>query len=93
MASLINESEVAFNVVLCLLIAMVAIMGNGLVLYAAYGKNNSMKFSAVRDLDIVIKSLAITDLLIGLVGIPSRVLAFWGEGVFELNDDHNEGIS
>ena len=82
-----------FEVVLGILVAMVAIMGNGLVLYAAYGKRNSMKFSRLRDLDIVIKSLAVTDLLIGLVGIPARALALWVEGYFDFHEDHYKGIS
>ena len=82
-----------FELVLGILVAMVAIMGNGLVLYAAYGKRNSMKFSRLQDLDIVIKSLAVTDLLIGLVGIPARALAIWVEGYADLHEDHYKGIS
>ena len=82
-----------FGVVLGILIAMVAVMGNGLVLYASYGKQKSMKFSVVRDLDIVIKSLAVTDLLIGLVGFPARALAGWALGASDMNEDHNKGIS
>ena len=82
-----------FGVVLGILIAMVAVMGNGLVLYASYGKQKSMKFSVVRDLDIVIKSLAVTDLLIGLAGMPARALAFWVEGFLDLHEDHYKGIS
>ena len=87
------SSVEVFAVVLGILVAIVAVMGNGLVLYASYGKQKSMKFSVVRDLDIVIKSLAVTDLLIGLVGIPARALAFWVEGFLDLHDDHYKGIS
>ena len=91
MATLSNEDILA--IVLTVLIGMVAIIGNGLVLYAAYRKKNSMKFSVLRDLDIVIKSLAVTDLLIGLVGLPARALARWVEGYFDLDGDHDEGIN
>ena len=46
---------------LAILIAVVAILGNSFVLYAAYGTKNLLRVNALRDLDIVIKSLAITD--------------------------------
>ena len=93
MASL--SSEIVFGIVpiFFLLIGAVAIIGNSLVIYAACRKNNSMKFSILRDLDIVIKSLAINDLLIGLVGIPARVFAMWMEGDFNLDKDHDKGIN
>ena len=58
-----------------LLTAIVAIVGNGLVLYAAYGKKSLLRVKALRSLDIVIKSLAVTDLIVGLVGIPCRIIA------------------
>ena len=74
------------------LISIVAVMGNGLVLYAAFGKNNSMKFSVLRDLDIVIKSLAVTDLLIGSVGFWARRFASWMKGELDLDEDNNIGI-
>ena len=87
------SSEIVFGIVFFLLIGAVAIIGNGLVIYAACRKNNSMKFSVLRDLDIVIKSLAINDLLIGLVGIPARVFAMWMAGNFNLDKDRDEGIN
>ena len=62
--------------VLTLLLAIFAILGNGLVLYASHGNKNLLRLAAQQDLDIVIKSLALTDLIIGLFGIPSRILAF-----------------
>ena len=93
MASLSSVASSVRYVVLYPLIAMIAIMGNGLVLYAAYRKNNPMKFSVYQDLDIVIKSLAITDLLIGLVGIPSRILASWLQEPSDGNHDLSVGIS
>ena len=60
---------------LSLLTAIVAIIGNGLVIYAAYGKKSLLRVKALRSLDIVIKSLAVTDLMVGLVGIPCRIIA------------------
>ena len=60
---------------LAILFAVIAILGNSLVLYAAYGTKNLLQVNALRDLDIVIKSLAITDLMVGLVGIPCRITA------------------
>ncbi len=60
------------------------------VLYAAYGKKNLLNGTAVRDLDIVIKSLAVTDLLIGLVGIPSRIVAAGMHENYDWENDHFE---
>ena len=56
--------------VIFLCIGGVAIIGNGLVLYAYYGSRN---LGILRELDGVIKSLAVADLLFGLIGIPSRI--------------------
>ena len=88
-----QSSEEVFYLVLVILIALVAIMGNGLVLYAGYRKKNSIKFSAMRDMEIVIKSLAVNDLLIGLVGFPARILALWMGDRHNLKEDHDEGIN
>ena len=90
-------TEVQFNrrrvglYVLSGLICLIAIFGNALVLYAAYGKRTLLKGTAVRDLDIVIKSLAVTDLLIGLVGVPSRLLAYRLHENYDWENDHFEG--
>ena len=51
-------------------IGIVAILGNGLVLYAIYG---SKHVSMLRGFDGVITSLALADLLFGLVGVPIRI--------------------
>ena len=88
-----QSSEEVFYLVLVILMALVAIMGNGLVLYAGYRKKNSIKFSAMQDMEIVIKSLAINDLLIGLVGFPARILALWMGDRHNLKEDHDEGIN
>ena len=58
-----------------LLTAIVAVVGNGLVLYASYGKKSLLRVNSLRSLDIVIISLAVTDLMVGLIGIPSRIIA------------------
>ena len=50
-----------------LCIAVVAVIGNGLVIYAAYGNKNTGRLSS---LDDVVKSLALADMIFGLVGIP-----------------------
>ena len=46
-------------ILLAVLISLLAIFGNALVLYATYGKRTLLKGTVVRDLDIVIKSLAV----------------------------------
>ena len=71
-----------------ILIAILIFLGNSLVLYAAYEKKN---FGMLRHLDIVIKSLALNDLLIGLIGIPSRVFALWMQGSFDLKNAYDKG--
>ena len=54
-----------------LAIAFVAIGGNGMVLYATKGNRNTGR---LQSLDSLIKSLALTDMLLGLFGIPCRIL-------------------
>ena len=60
---------------LALMIAVVAVIGNILVLYAAFGRQKLLSVKTLRNLDTVIKSLAVTDLMIGLIGIPLRLIA------------------
>ena len=57
--------------ILYVVIALVAAVGNGLVLYASYGNKNTGR---LQYLDSIIKSLALTDMLYGLVGVPCRIL-------------------
>ena len=54
-----------------LCVAVAAAIGNGLVLYAAYSNRNTGR---LRSLDAVIKSLALTDMIFGLIGIPCKIL-------------------
>ena len=58
--------------VLYLLFGIVAIIGNGLVLYTALGEFN---MGPLGHLDNVIKSLAVADMLYGLIGVPCKLSA------------------
>ena len=65
------------SVTIYLCIAFVTTIGNGLVIYAGYGNNNK---GALRYLDDVVKSLALADMLFGLVGTPFLIYGdFLGE--------------
>jgi hypothetical protein len=52
-------------------IAIIAVIGNTCVLVATYGSRN---LGPLRHLDTSIKSLAVTDMLFGLVGVPCRLV-------------------
>ena len=71
-----NVTFWGFNVIY-LSVALVATVGNGLVLYAAYKNRNH---GPLKVLDNVIKSLAISDMLFGLVGMPCRIIGMCYEG-------------
>ena len=60
-------------------IAFVAVTGNGLVIYAAHVDKN---LGRLRNFDIVIKSLAVTDMLFGLVGMPCRIIGSYYVGMY-----------
>ena len=59
-------------------IGIIAVLGNGLVLYTGYRNKNTGSLSY---LDVVIKSLAVNDLIYGLFGIPcitiDRLNSMW----------------
>ena len=58
-------------------IGLIAVVANGIVLYiTTFYKNNG----PLKSLDSVIKSLAVADMLFGLIGIPCRLIAFWNIG-------------
>ena len=61
-----------------LLVALVAIAGNGLVLYACFARTN---LGSLRHFDSVIKSLATNDLLLGLIGIPCWIYQAYYAGM------------
>ena len=67
-----HETSFYALTVMYLCIALVAVVGNGLVLYVSYGKRNN---GPLRILDGGIKSLAVADMLYGLVGMPCRVIS------------------
>ena len=55
------------GVLISIVTSITAVLGNGLVIYAAHQKVNRGR---LRYLDSVIRSLAMTDLLFGLIGTP-----------------------
>ena len=57
-----------FGVAFSIITSTIAILGNSLVIYA--GKQQTANGDSLRYLDNVIKSLAMTDLLFGLIGTP-----------------------
>ena len=63
--------------VITLFVALIAIIGNGFVLFITYGNRNSGR---LRYLDSAIKSLAVADMLIGLIGIPCRIVVYYFRG-------------
>ena len=66
-----------FVAVIYACIGIVAIVGNGLVLYAIYG---SRHLSMLRGFDGVIKSLAVADFLVGSIGVPIRIYESYNVG-------------
>ena len=61
-----------------LCIGLVAVIGNGLVLYASFCTRN---LGRLRYFDTAIKSLALADMLFGLVGVPCRFIASYYIGI------------
>ena len=68
---LINKHLLWLGTITSFLIALVIVLGNSLVLYAA--QTGNMNVCRLRDHDGMIKSLALNDLLIGFVVIPFRM--------------------
>ena len=66
------------SVVLCLIAGFISILGNGLVLYVSNSTNDVGKF---KYLNLVVKHLAISDFLFGLIGTPFTIL-FWHMGKY-----------
>ena len=57
-----------------LVISILAIIGNSLVIYASVTNKNSGPF---RFIDGIIRSLAVADLLLGLIGNPFIVISYY----------------
>lgn len=68
--------------VVYLCIAVMAVIGNGLVLYAAYGNRNTGR---LRHIDGVVKSLAVADMLFGLIGVPCKLTSDYYVGKYNRN--------
>ena len=76
------------GVALYLCLSIIAIAGNGLVLYTSFTNFN---MGSLRHLDTVIKSLAMADLLFGLIGIPCKIVNDYYIGKY--HDYHGPGLS
>ena len=70
------ESKIAFYIsfVICILMGVVSFLGNGLVVYISRLKKDTGKFQYVNK---VVKHLALSDFLYGLIGIPFNMLFWW----------------
>ena len=64
-------------VLVYLCIGLVAVTSNSLVLYAAFSRKNS---NHLKYLDDAIRSLAVTDLLFGLIAIPCKIVIDYNVG-------------
>ena len=76
-----EESWIAFyiSVAICALMGLVSVFGNGLVVYISNKKKDSGKF---RFVNRVVKHLALSDFLYGVIGIPCTIMFWlWGEYV------------
>ena len=71
-----QASEIAFWISegLCLMIGLVSIFGNGLVLYVSTTKMDTGRFQHVNS---VVKHLATSDFLFGIIGVPLLMLWWW----------------
>ena len=74
-----NAQELNWNKVIVLysiyfVLALTAIIGNGFVLYSA---TKNVNLGPLRYMDDVIKSLAIADMLFGLLGVPSNIINWY----------------
>ena len=61
------------SVVICLLMGMLSTFGNGLVIYIS---NKKEDLGGFREINWVVKNLAISDFLFGVVGCPLTIV-FW----------------
>ena len=72
-ASLETASLIFFwiSVTLCFLMGMLSSFGNGLVLYVSNKKND---FGGYSQINWVVKNLALSDMLFGLIGCPLTIV-------------------
>ena len=66
-----------FSAVLIVLMGLFCTVGNGLVLYIS---NKNKDFGGFREINSVVKQLALSDFLFGLVGCPLTIVWwYWGK--------------
>ena len=72
-----NSIVFYLSVVLSVIAGIISIFGNGLVLYASTTKRDRGRFLYV---NLVVKNLALSDFLFGLIGMPCAILYwYWGK--------------
>ena len=69
-----NRALFWVDTTLFVVVGLITTAGNGLVLYAAHGNKNQ---GPLRYLDNAIRSLALTDMLFGLIGTPLIILGYY----------------
>ena len=73
----VEETTFWVSVALCLLMGIVSALGNGLVLYVASKKDD---FGGFCQINWVVKNLALSDLLFGIIGCPLTIVFwYWGK--------------
>ena len=59
---------------ICIMVAILAIIGNGIVIYVSHKTRSTGR---LRYLDNVVKSLAMTDFLFGMIATPIALTAYY----------------
>ena len=78
MSEVFHWITIAFCTVAC----VIGIVGNGLVVYFVHKTHETGTF---RHLSKVVRNLAITDFLLGLIGAPLLMVRWtWGKTLFKL---------
>ena len=58
----------------CILVALLTVIGNGIVIYVSI---ETKSYGRLRYLDNVVKSLAVTDFLFGVIATPLAVTSYY----------------
>ena len=62
---------------ICIVLGIISSLGNGLVVYVSYKKED---FGGFRHVNSVVKNLALSDCLFGLIGCPLTIVFwYWGK--------------